>query len=227
MDSFFLLVAKDLRVEWHNRRRLQSLLLFGAVLAAVIGSSYRAQPDLSVALPTLIWMLTVFLQLLFLGQIYQSEIENSCFDGLRISPMPKWRVLLAKTAAGSLLVSAADLIALGLLALLTGSLQPLAPGLLLLLAFETVGLISVGNLLFGCTAAGEEPAIDLYALALLLAAPLILFGPDATRRLFEGAAADQLVRYFLFLAAYAATLVFTSAIAYHDFVQTATGKNAP
>ena len=219
MRALALLVAKDLRVEWHNRRRLLSLLLFGAALAVVVGYSYRTRADLPATLPTLIWMLTVFLQLIFLGQSYQAEVENSCFDGLRLSPVPRWRIGLAKVLADVLLVSLADVLVLAMVAFLTGTLEPLAPGLLLLLAIETVGVISLGNLLFGCTAAGESPAIDLYALVLLLSAPLILFGPDAAHGLFEGHDPARLSLYFLFLGVYALALLGVAAVAYKDFIK--------
>jgi ABC-type transport system involved in cytochrome c biogenesis permease component len=212
-----LLVWKDLRVEWRNRLRLQSLALFGAALALVAGQGVRGQADLPATLPVVIWTVVVFLQLLFLSQLYQGELEAAGFEGLRLAPIPAWCIALAKTVAGSILAGVVELGLLAMLARLTGSALPLAPGLLLLVAVETVAMVALGGLIFACTAAGEEPALDLYALVLLLVAPLVVAGLDTTRRLFQGAGPEQLATAYLLAAAYSAAMVAVAATGYQDF----------
>ena len=100
-----------------------------------------------------------------------------------------------------------------------GSGLPTLPGVLALLALETVGMAAAGSLLFAATAAGEEPALDLYAIALLLAAPLVAIGQGATRRLFSGEPPEAIGAAFVFQAAYAIGLVAIVALAYGDFAE--------
>ena len=56
-------------------------------------------------------------------------------------------------------------------------------------------------------------------IAWLLGAPLLFFGPDATRRLFEGEVPGRLLLYYALLGAYAAGLVGVCAAAYGSFLE--------
>jgi ABC-type transport system involved in cytochrome c biogenesis permease component len=149
------------------------------------------------------------------------RVEYAGFDGLRLSPAPRWLLALGKTIAGAVLAGVTDLLVLGLLAWLSGAWEPLSPALLLLLAIETVGMVSLGCLFFAGTATGEEVALDLYALLLLLVAPLIIVGQEATRRLFGGQSLAALLPLYLSLGLYAAALAAGAAAAYAGFVERA------
>lgn len=168
-----------------------------------------------------VWLLVVFLQLLFLGQLYQAETEDGGFDVVRLAPVPRGAIAVAKTAASALLAGGAELLALGLLARVVGSGAPLAPGLLALIAIETVGMAAVGSLLFAAAAAGEEPALDLYALVLILVAPMVAVSQEATGRLFAGASPADLRTSHLLLGVYAVALAVVAAVAYGGFAQRA------
>jgi len=81
------------------------------------------------------------------------------------------------------------------------------------------GMAAAGSLLFAATAAGEEPALDLYALAMLLTAPMVGIGQVATRRLFSGEPTEALGAAFVLQGAYAIGLVAIAALAYGDFAE--------
>jgi heme ABC exporter ATP-binding subunit CcmA len=213
------LAGADLRAAARHRLRLPSLVLFGLVLAAVVGHAAGGADPPALAAP--VWLLVVFLQLLGLGQLYQAEAEYGGFDGLRLTPAPRWALGVAKTAAGSVLGGATAAVSLAGLAWLTGSLLPLAPAVLLLLTLLTAAVAALGGVVFAATAAGEEPALDLYALVLLLAAPLVLGGLEVTRRLYAGAGADRLTPWYLALIAYTLVVVAGAALAYRSFAEPA------
>ena len=215
--AVWALAGADLRAAARHRLRLPSLLLFGLALAAVVGHAVRGAAPPALAAP--VWLLVVFLQLLGLGQLYQAEAEYGGFDGLRLTPAPRWALGVAKTAAGSVLAGATAAVALSGVAWLTGSLLPLAPAVLLLLALLTAAVAALGGVVFAATAAGEEPALDLYALVLLLAAPVVLGGLEVTRRLYAGAGADRLTPWYLALAAYTLLVVAGAALAYRSFAE--------
>jgi heme ABC exporter ATP-binding subunit CcmA len=215
--AVWLLAGTDLRAAARHRLRLPSLLLFGLALAAVVGHAVEGAAPPALAAP--VWLLVVFLQLLGLGQLYLAEAEYGAFDGLRLTPVPRWALGVARTAGAAVLAAVPAAAALAGLAWLTGSLLPLAPAVLLLLALTTAVLAAVGGVVFAVTATGEEPALDLYALVLLVAAPLVLGGQEATRRLYAGAAAGELTPWYLALAAYALIVVVGAALAYRSFAE--------
>jgi len=182
LRATWLLVRKDLLLEWRTRARANALFFFA--LATLLLFSFALGPDTTIlrrAAGGTLWLAILLASVLALGESFRVEQENAALDGLRLAPADPQALFLAKALANGmllLLLGVALLPVLGALAGLT-----LAPRIVMTLPVLTFPLSGLGAmalvLVLGCLAIAAPgtiyAAIASNARARDVLLPLLLF----------------------------------------------------
>jgi len=164
----YLLLRKDLLLEWRRRDSLLTMFFFGTLLLFVFHFAFDMPPDKIVELaPALLWLAFLFTGTLGLAQLFQAERDNHCLDALLLSPLDRGALFLAKTAFNLILMLLVESVVIPLFWILfnLGSWN-LLPQLFLVTLLGTLGFCVLGTI---------TAAITLRARARELLLPLVLF----------------------------------------------------
>ena len=170
MTGFRALLSKDLRVELRTLRSLPAMALFATTTFVIFRfgldrTSLEGDEAAGVLIVTLL-----FAALLAINRLFVPEREEGGFDLIRLAPVDRTVLFLAKGAALVIYLLALELVALPIFALFfldtAAGLPPLIPVLLL----ANVGLAATGVLI--STIATMSGARDLLTPLILL--PLLV-----------------------------------------------------
>lgn len=168
LRTTFVLLGKDLLIEWRTRARLNALVFFA--LATLLLFSFALGPDTKLLERNAggyLWLAILFASTLSLGESFRVESENLCLDGLRMAPADARAIFLSKALGNTLL-----LVGLG------GLLIPVMVALYGVKVVLSVGAVAL-TLLLGCMSLAAPgtvyAAIANNARARDVLLPLLLF----------------------------------------------------
>lgn len=104
MRAVWLVLHKDLLIEWRSKARLNALLFFS--LATLLLFSFAMGPDTKLMGKhggAYLWLAALFASVLSLGESFAIERENRALDGLRLLGLPPAAIFLGKAIASTLL----------------------------------------------------------------------------------------------------------------------------
>jgi len=164
----FLLLRKDLILEWRRRESILTMFFFGTLLLFVFQFSFDLIPEkIAEMTPALLWLAFLFTGTLGLTQLFEAERPSHCLDALLLSPMDRGALFLAKTCFNIILMVVVELIVIPLFWILFNIQSwESVPPLFFISLLGTVGFCVVGTILSGAT---------LKARARELLLPLVLF----------------------------------------------------
>src|SRR4026207_785823 len=147
LTQTYLLLRKDLLLEWRRRDSLLTMFFFGTLLLFVFHFSFDLPPDkVAEMAPALLWLAFLFTGTLGLAQLFQAERENHCLDALLLSPLDRGALFLAKTSFNLILMLLVALVVMPLAWLLFNlSAWNLLPQLFLVTLLGTIGFCVLGT----------------------------------------------------------------------------------
>ena len=188
LNQMAAIVWKDLILELRTRERLTAMGAF-AVLAAVL---FNFSIDATTTRPEdvaagLIWMTLVFDGLLGVGRTFHLEGQDSAFQGVLMSPVPKDAVFLAKVASNFVLLYAVSILMLGVFALFFGlDVRENVFWIFLVLALGSLGFVALATLFAAVSAGTTMGETLLPVLVFPLLVPMVIYGVGSTGRLIAG-----------------------------------------
>ncbi|MFL5319110.1 MAG: heme exporter protein CcmB [Myxococcaceae bacterium] len=105
LRTAWLLLLKDLLLEWRTRARMSALIFFA--FATLLLFSFAMGPDtklLQKGAGGFLWLGILFASVLSLGESFRIEAENSSLDGLRLIPADARALFLAKAGGNAVLL---------------------------------------------------------------------------------------------------------------------------
>src|SRR5690606_19161191 len=105
LRTTWILLRKDLLLEWRTRARLNALVFFA--LATLLLFSFALGPDTTLLARHAggyLWLALLFASVLSLGESFRVEQENHCLDGLRLVPTDARALFLAKAVGNTLML---------------------------------------------------------------------------------------------------------------------------
>lgn len=130
LRATFILLRKDLLLEWRTRARVNALLFFA--FATLLIFSFALGPDtrlLQRAAGGYLWLAILFSSVLALGESFRVEAENQTLDGLRLTPTDARAIFLGKALGNAALLFLLGWFLLPIMvALYDVSILPRAPG---------------------------------------------------------------------------------------------------
>jgi heme exporter protein B len=168
MGRIWAVFHKDLLIELRTKDSLNAMLFFGVVVLVVFNFALESVRDtIRAAVPGVLWVSFAFSGTLGLNRIFASEKENSCLQGLMMSPVDRGIIYLGKMLAATVFMLVTEVV-IFVFCLVFFNLQVgrEIPYLALVFLIGTLGFTSVGTLL-------SAVAVNTRMREVLL--PLILF----------------------------------------------------
>ncbi|MFO0868739.1 MAG: heme exporter protein CcmB [Pirellulales bacterium] len=199
------LVWKDLRCEWRARRVAPAMLLLGGLLVVMVALQLDLPAPLRRSVGGGLSWLTIFLAgTLALERSWSAEREEGCYDALRLYPIPRSAIYLAKLLVNLIAITLLEAVVVPALVVLADIPLFARPGPLLLVAMlSNLGFAAVGTVLSAATSGLAQRGGLLAILSLPLLAPVILAATEATRSLLAEPADDGWLRPVQLLACFA------------------------
>ena len=205
LGQIVAVLQKDLLLEWRNRSRILSVILFGIVTLLLF--SFAVGPDSTALRAGAAGFLILALLLsstLGLSESFRLEQEDRSLEGLMLLPVSPVALFYGKAVASALLlVFLAPVLAPVALVLYTVELDPLRIlGLLGLWALAAAGLAAPGTLYAAMTSRLRSQDVLLPLLLFPLVVPVLLAGVKAMDLVLTGDPMRQLSSWVGLLVAF-------------------------
>jgi heme exporter protein B len=214
------ILGKDLRIELRSKESVPGMTLFTLTVYVLFHFGLdRDTLDGSLAAGVL-WVTLLLATVVAVTRLFAAEREQGGIDGLRLAPVDRTSLFLAKAGALFLFLCAVEVVALPAFALLLlgpDLLEPL-PELLPVLLLANLGLAAVGALVAALATATRAPDLIVPILLLPLLVPVLIAAAEASEPLLrEDPSADKLGRWLGLLTLYDVVFVLVS-VAVFDYL---------
>ena len=204
LKGAFVIINKDLLIEWRTRARLNALVFFA--LATLLMFSFALGPD-TVALRRnasgYLWLGILFASVLSLGESFRIETENLALDGVRLAPVDPRAVFLGKAIGNTLMLWILALV----ITPVTVGLYDVSPRggivkLALVLLLGCFGISAPGTVYAAIASNSRARDILLPLLLFPVLIPSLLASVKATGLVLEGDPMQQLNGWLGLLASF-------------------------
>ena len=194
LRSTWVLLCKDLLLEWRTRARLNALVFFA--LATLLLFSFALGPDTKLLqrhAAGYLWLAILFSSVLSLAESFRVEQENACLDGLRLAPADARAIFLSKALGNGLLLVVLGVLLVPVMAALYGVRITLGLGpLALTLLLGCMGLSAPGTVYASIASNARARDVLLPLLLFPLIIPALLAAAKATNLVLQGDPMNQL-----------------------------------
>jgi heme exporter protein B len=188
LGATWVLVRKDLLLEWRTRARANALVFFA--LATLLLFSFALGPDTTIlrrAAGGTLWLAILLASVLALGESFRVEQENAALDGLRLAPADARALFLAKSLANALLLMLLGTVILPVLAALAGVTLVQGPApMAAILVLGALAIAGPGTLYAAISSQARARDVLLPLLLFPLLIPALVAAAKATSLVFEG-----------------------------------------
>ena len=202
LRKVFAIVAKDLTTEIRSREMLSSMGAFAVLVIFVFAFAF----DLRVAkaapvAPGVLWVIITFAGMLGLNRSLAIEFDRGSFDGLRLSPIDRSAIFVAKALGNFVFMSAVEALILPLFVVFF-NLPFLKPMILVAVVLGTAGFAAVGTLLAAMANSTRLREVMLPILMLPVALPALLAAVKCTAGALDDAPIELWGNWLGLLIAY-------------------------
>lgn len=192
--SAFLVLSKDLTLEWKTRSRLNALIFFA--VATLLLFSFAVGPNTKALRENAagyLWLGILFASVLSLGESFRVETENASLDGLRLIPTDARSIFLGKAFGNTLLLVALSVVLLPVMIAIYD--VTVSEGFLKLLAVLMAGCLAIsapGTVYAAIANHARARDVLLPLLLFPLMVPALLASVKATSLVLQGDPMQQL-----------------------------------
>jgi heme exporter protein B len=182
--------AKDLRIEWRSKVLLNQVLPFAVIVMVMFAFALDSDSIVERVAPGLIWLATLFSQLVMVQRAFAVETADGAMDALRVAGAQPGSLFVGKAMAlfVQLLALQAVLVAAAIVLYRTqlSAAQPWQGAAMLVTTMitATCGLAFVGTLYGGLAAGAKGRETLLPLLVLPVVAPVLIGATRATEAAF-------------------------------------------
>lgn len=186
----WLILVKDLTVEFRSREILYTTLFFAASCVLVFAFSFvKEGVALEDASAGILWIAIAFAGTLALGRTFERERQSETLRALMLAPADRPAIYAGKLAGMLVLMTAVELVLVPVVGLLfqapvTAHAFPLA----VLVVAGTIGYAAVGTLFAAMLVRARSRDVLLPVLLYPVTVPVIIAGVRGTAALFEAPA---------------------------------------
>lgn len=219
LRKVFIILHKDLTSELRSRDVLSSMGAFALLVIFVFSFAFDlrvARPAAAQVAPGVLWMVITFSGLLGLNRSLATEFELGSFDGLRLAPVDRSAIFMAKALGNFIFMTAVEIVVLPMFVIFF-DLPFLKPYIFLTVVLGTIGFAGVGTLLASMAANTRLRDVLLPILMLPIALPAILAAVKCTAGALDDAPIILWGHWLALLVAYDLALIGVAFLTF-DFV---------
>jgi heme exporter protein B len=198
------IVAKDLTTEMRSREMLSSMGAFAVLVIFVFAFAFDLRVEKAgrfEAAPGVLWVVITFAGMLGLNRSLAIEFDRGSFDGLRLSPIDRSAIFIAKALGNFVFMSAVEAIVLPLLVVFF-NVPLLKPMIGVAVVLGTAGFAAVGTLLAAMANSTRLRDVMLPILMLPVALPALLAAVKCTAGALDDAPIELWGNWLWLLVAY-------------------------
>jgi heme exporter protein B len=204
LTSTWLVLRKDVLLEWRTRARINALVFFA--LATLLMFAFALGPDTSLLRKNAagyLWLGILFASVLSLGESFRVETENFALDGLRLIPTDSRAIFLGKALGNTLMLFLLSLIVLpACVALFDVHFQSSVGSLFGILLLGAAGISAPGTVYAAIAANARARDVLLPLLLFPVLIPGLLSSVKATALVLEGDPMMQMGSWVSLLVAF-------------------------
>jgi heme exporter protein B len=187
LSDVWLVVAKDLAVEWRTREIVLTTLFFAVACVLVFAFGFvREGSSTDEASAGILWIAIAFSGTLAIGRTFERERQNETLRALLASPAERPALYLGKLAGVLILLAGVEALVVPLVALLFGARLLAEPWMLLsLLALGSLGFAAVGTLFAAMLLRSRSRDVLLPIVLYPITIPVIIAGVRGTAALLQ------------------------------------------
>ena len=179
------ILGKELRTELRTRELVNTTVVFALIVVVLFSFSFDPSSEESRRFgPGLLWIAFLFAGSLMLQPSFVREQANETLAALRLAPMDPLAILFGKILANFFFLALAELVLLPVFAVFYNvALVPVLPGLILVLALGTLGIVIPGTAFSAVAAQARMRELLLPLLLLPVLTPVLIASTEATAAL--------------------------------------------
>jgi heme exporter protein B len=178
--AFAAILAKDLRSELRTLQSLPAMAIF-AVTTFVIFRFGLDRTSLSGSLAAgVLWATLLFAAVLGINRLFVAEREEGGFDAIRLAPIDRTALFMAKAAALLVYLAVLEAIVVPVFALFFLDSAAALPPLVAVLALADLGLAATGTLISSMAVHSRARDLLVPLVLLPLVVPLMIAATGAT-----------------------------------------------
>ena len=207
--SVWLILRKDIQVEWRGRHGVPLMLVFALLIVFLFHFALQLSPELQASLAAgLLWTALAFAATLGLNRSISLEQESRALDGLLLIPVDRSAVYFGKALSNFSFTFLVALVLLPVLSLFY-QLNMLHAPLLVVLVLGLGAYTGLGTLLAALSIQTRTRDVLLPILLFPLALPILIAAMEATRGVLSGHPMGDYRSWILLLLA--GNILFTAA----------------
>jgi heme exporter protein B len=196
LTAVWLVVSKDLAIEWRSREIAYTTLFFAVSCVLVFAFGFvregRAVQD---AAAGILWIAIAFSGTLAIGRAFERERQNETLRALLVSPVDRPALYVGKLAGVLVLLAAVECVIVPLVAIMFGGSFFAEPLLMVgLLLLGSVGFTAVGTLFAAMLMRSRSRDVLLPILLYPITVPVIIAGVRGTAALLQPEPAVAMAR---------------------------------
>lgn len=204
LSHAFLVLQKDLTLEWRTRTRMNALVFFA--VATLLLFSFALGPNTALLrqhAAGYLWLAVLFSSVLALGESFRVESENAALDGLRLVPTDARAIFLGKSIGNALLLFSLSLVLLPIMVAVYD--VSITEGFWKLACVEAIGCLAIsapGTLYAAIATQSRARDVLLPLLLFPLLVPALLAAVKATSLVLSGDPMGQLSSWLKLLGGF-------------------------
>ena len=222
LETIWLVMRKDLLVEFRSREIVYTTLFFAVSVMLVFSFSFvREGVAVEGAAPGILWVAIAFSGTLALGRAFERERQNETLRGLLMSPAERPALYLGKLGGIMLLLVAVEVVTVPLVAFMFQAPLFRHPALMAaLLLTGTLGFAAVGTLFAAMLVRTRSRDVLLPLLLYPITVPVIIAGVRGTAALLQATADLPMARAWLSMLVFFDVVFITLALWTFEAVMT-------
>ena len=186
--AIWTLFVKDMRLEWRQRETLAAVCVFGVLVVFLFDFAFQPGGEESLRLlPGLLWIAFAVAGILGFNRSFAAERENSCLEGLRLTPVDPGLIYLAKALSNFVFLAAAEVVIVFAVSLWYNfSFFPSLKWFACVTFFGTLGYVAVGVTFAGVAANTRMREVMLPVLQFPVIIPIFIGAIEATSSVLKG-----------------------------------------
>lgn len=207
--TVWLILRKDIQVEWRGRQGVPLMLVFALLIAFLFHFALQLSPELQAGLAAgLLWTALAFAATLGLNRSISLEQESRALDGLLLIPVDHSAVYFGKALSNFSFTFLVALVLLPVFSLFYQQNMLRAP-LLVVLVLGLGAYTGLGTLLAALSIQTRTRDVLLPILLFPLALPILIAAVEATQGVLSGLPMEDYRSWLLLLLA--GNILFTAA----------------
>lgn len=182
----FVILRKDLAVEWRSRQLLTAMLVFSILVFLIFNFALELDARLRAEVSAgVLWATFAFAGTLGLNRSMTIEKEHSSLDGLLLAPADRSAIYFGKTMANMVFMLVVELFTLPIYAVLY-NVNLFTPGFLIVIILGSWAYSAVGTLLAAMAAQARNRELLLPVLLFPILIPVLVAAVRASTGILDG-----------------------------------------